>query len=140
MVDSGHITVDVELADAADDNGVAAQKVVSLKRRNEYASGKVAVVSGTCGIVRVAINLNSLAYKDAAGNAVSFSSVKRLVLQADPGAFLFRSVFSFPYGCSIGEPCVVSDFSPGSLPAGGYAVSSTAFDSTASFTLVLYGT
>lgn len=140
MVGSGHITVDVELADAADDNGVAAQKVVSLKRRNEYASGKVAIVSGTCSQIRVSINPASLTYTDAAGNPVAFSGVRRLVLQAEPGAFLYRSFFGFPYGCSMGEPCVVSDFTPDTLPVGGYSIASTSVTSTASFTLVIYGT
>ena len=140
MVDSGHITIDVELADTADDNGVAAQKVVSLKRRNEYASGKVAIVSGTCSQIRVSINPASLSYADAAGNPVSFSGVARLVLHAEPGAFLYRSFFGFPYGCSMGEPCVVSEFTQATLPVGGYSIGSTSVNSTASFTLVIYGT
>lgn len=140
MIDSGYIAVAVELADAADDNGVAAQKVVSLNRRDEYSSGKVAVVSGTCSFIRVSINPASLTYEDAAGNAVSFSGVRRLVLQAEPGAFLYRSFFGFPYGCSMGEPCVVSEVTPAALPFGGYSIASTSVTATASFTLVLYGT
>ena len=138
MVDSGHITVDVELVDSAEESGVTAQKVVSLSRRDEYSSGKVAVVTGTCGTARLVINPLSLPYQDAANNVVSLESVRRIVLYAEPGAFLYRGIFVFPFGCSRGEPCVTSEYSE-FPPAQGYAVSSLP-GTTSSFTLILYGT
>ena len=63
-----------------DTDGTTSLKIVSLKSTEEYTTGKVAVLTGTAGTSAVSFSsLGATTYKDASGNAVSFSGVRRLL-------------------------------------------------------------
>jgi hypothetical protein len=137
MALQGRINVDVLFHDT---DGTASLKVVSLEGSTEYATGKVAVVTGTVGTTRVTISPASLTYKDAAGDVVSFASVRRIAFQASgpPVALIRGGLASNISAWSVNDVCVVSESLSGSLVAGGYGVATTA--GTASYTMVIYGT
>ena len=136
MAIDGRITVDVLFHDT---DGTASLKVVSLEDSTEHTSGKVAIVTGTCGTTRVTIDPASLTYKDAAGDTVAFTSVRRIAFKASgPPVALIRGGLSAAISAwSVGDLCVVSEQLSGSIVVGNYGLLTTA--GTASYTLVLYG-
>ena len=132
MALDGRITVDVLFHDT---DGTASLKVVSLEDSQSYASGKVAIVTGTCGTAAVTIDPTDLAYVQADGQAAQLTSVSRIILNtanvirvaqgdantgmrgwASNGASLLHLVFSSTNSISLGTTA-----------------------GTASYTLVLYG-
>ena len=135
MAIDGRINVDVLFHDT---DGTTSLKVVSLEDAAAYTSGKVAIVTGTCGTSATTITLAAAGYKDASGADVTFSSLSRLA---------FSATGSTPVKCSeaTGDLVVFSDGGrvcvTGVKPSGSaveIAVDATA--GTASYTLVLYGT
>jgi len=72
----GVISIDVKFTDSTTSSGVSSLKTISLRDATEYSSGKVAIVTGTCGTAGVTINPAALTYKDASGAAVSMSAVR----------------------------------------------------------------
>jgi hypothetical protein len=107
--------------------------VVSLERSKEYATGKVAIVSGTAGTAAVTVSIAPSTYKDAAGLAVSVTAARQFVFLAS-GA---------PCRCEQDYIKVESaDSVPCASRANGFDddfyVQTTA--GTASYTLVIYGT
>ena len=135
---NGRIIVDSQFTDTASSTGVSSTKAVALQTSNEYTSGKVAVVSGTCGTSAVTITLASPGYTAASGSAVSFSSVSRVVFSAT-GATLVRCV-----GGATGKPLVMSRAEQGAVSEVGSTetslqVSVDATAGTSSYTLVMYG-
>jgi hypothetical protein len=75
----GRINVDVLFHDK---DGTASLKVVSLQDSQAYTSGKVAIVSGTCGTSAVTIQVAPTAYRDASGALVSFFEIERFVIKS----------------------------------------------------------
>jgi hypothetical protein len=76
MALDGRITVDVLFQDT---DGTTSLKVVSLEDTTQYGAGKVAFVTGTAGTAAVTVaNSFSLPYRNAAGDLVTFSTVKRV--------------------------------------------------------------
>lgn len=65
MAIDGRINVDVLFHDT---DGTASLKVVSLEGSTSHTSGKVAIVTGTCGTSQQSISTAS--YRDAAGQEV----------------------------------------------------------------------
>jgi hypothetical protein len=138
MAIDGRINVDVLFHDT---DGTASLKVVSLEDTTAYTTGKVAIVTGTCGTAAVAIT-DGLSYKDAAGNVVTFNSpIRRAAFSANPAANIVGTGASAGAGsasrnnqAAVVETLVQNAYSL----ASGFSVSTTA--GTASFTLVLYGT
>jgi hypothetical protein len=62
-----------------DKDGTASLKVVSLQDSKAYTTGKVAVITGTAGTAQVSFaSIGTTSYKNAAGDAVSFSAVQRV--------------------------------------------------------------
>jgi len=77
MAINGRIGVDAVFHDT---DGTTSLKIVSLQSTQEYTTGKVAILTGTAGTSAVSFsNLGATTYKDASGNAVSFSGVRRLL-------------------------------------------------------------
>jgi hypothetical protein len=135
---AGRIAIDVNFADSSDATGVQSLKKILLVDTSSYSSGKVALVTGTVGTAAITINTANLspAYRDAAGQAVSFASVSRIAFECtrdcvaqDEGQFLNRLR------------------SNNQLAVGNWTQVGTAIEleaqftsGTASYTLVLYGT
>jgi hypothetical protein len=75
----GRIAIDVNFTDTSTAGGASSVKKISLVDTTAYSSGKVAIVTGTCGTAGVTINPAALTYKDASGAAVSMSAVRLAV-------------------------------------------------------------
>jgi hypothetical protein len=134
MAINGRINVDVLFHDT---DGTTSLKVVSLEGATEYTSGKVAIVSGTCGTAALNISIPPTGYKDAAGNASTLSLPSRVAFSAtgsnrvqltDADAL---SLFSKGGSVSVSDKAASDD---------NLSVQVTGTAGTASFTLVLYGT
>ena len=133
---SGSISVSVEFRDTTTSAGVQALKTIALRDGTEYTSGKVAIVTGTCGTAEVSISVAPTTYKDAAGNAVSFASVSRIAFAASPEAKMAEPGQGTLV--SRGNRVCVTDAEVDG--AGGEAISINTFAGTASYTIVIYGT
>ena len=137
MALDGRITVDVLFHDT---DGTASLKVVSLEDSQEYTSGKVAIVTGTCGTALIAAaSVAPSTYRDASGSIVSFSAVTRAAFSATPAARALQegSASDAPRLFSAGGSVAVSDMDPEEDNISDWFVQTTA--GTASYTLVLYG-
>jgi len=137
MAIDGRITCDVLFHDT---DGTASLKVVSLEDSTEYTSGKVAIVTGTCGTTEVTVDAAPSSYSDASGSTVSFSSVSRVVLSASPHARAFQEGVSSdaPRLFSAGGQPACCNTDPSEQNDASWFVQTTA--GTASYTIVLYGT
>ena len=137
MAIDGRITVDVLFHDT---DGTASLKVVSLEDSTEYTTGKVLIVTGTCGTsLVVAASVAPSTYRDASGSILSFSAVTRAAFSATPAARALQegSGTTAPRLFSTGGSIAVSDMDPEEDNQVDWQVQTTA--GTASYTLVLYG-
>jgi len=137
MALDGRITVDVLFHDT---DGTASLKVVSLEDSQSYASGKVAIVTGTCGTALIAAaSVAPSTYRDASGSIVSFTAVTRAAFSATPAARALQegSAEDAPRLFSAGGSVAVSDMDPEEDNQSDWFVQTTS--GTASYTLVLYG-
>ena len=137
MALDGRITVDALFHDT---DGTASLKVVSLEDSQEYTSGKVLIVTGTCGTTALtATSVAPSTYRDASGSIVSFTAVTRAAFSATPAARALQegSASDAPRLFSAGGSVAVSDMNPEEDNQSDWFVQTTA--GTASYTLVLYG-
>lgn len=127
-----------------DKDGDAALRVVSLSSSESYASGNVAVVSGTCGTTAVTIDFSQ--YKTAAGDAAAagdWPAVIRLAFSASPAGIMETSgnIAAMSVGSKAGEvACVSNPGFAGSTPDLDPVVTVKAVSGTASYTVVIVGT
>lgn len=130
----GRIAVDVAFSDSSAGTGVQSLKRLVLTSTDAYSTGKVAVVSGTCGTAAVAVAVAPSTYKDSSGVAVSFASVSRFAFAASAAAVCSEADGE---GVAItgGNRVAISDGRSGGT--GGFNVS--AYAGTASYTLIIYG-
>ena len=131
MAIDGRINVDVLFHDT---DGTTSLKVVSLEDSTAYTTGKVAIVTGTCGTTLVQIDVApATTYRNAAGSVVSFTGVQRFSFSATGSPARLQQDY-VAVESSAGRVCVSN--------ANGFddqfSVRTTA--GTASYTLVLYGT
>jgi hypothetical protein len=134
---SGRIAIDVEFTDKTSVDGAQSLRTVALRNANEYATGKVAVVTGTVGTAQQSISLVGI--RDASGQQIAFSSVTRVAMQSS-GVQVRYLVSSLPEVVALAasdEMSVGSVLSP-FLSLSNHRLRTTS--GTASFTLVLYGT
>ena len=131
----GRIAVDVSFADSATSSGVQSLKRITLTSTDSYTTGKVALVSGTCGTAAVAVAVAPSTYSDSSGFAVSFATVTRFAFAASAAA-VCSEVAGAGVAVSGGSRVSVSDSRSGGTA--GFNVS--AYSGTASYTLVVYGT
>ena len=131
----GRIAVDVSFADSATSSGVQSLKRITLTSTDAYVTGKVALVSGTCGTAAVAVTVAPSTYNDSSGSAVSFATVTRFAFAASAAAVCSEAAGA-GVAISGGSRVSVSDSRSGGTA--GFNVS--AYSGTASYTLVIYGT
>lgn len=131
----GRIAIDVAFSDSAASTGTQSLKRLVLTSTDAYASGKVALVAGTCGTAAVAIAVAPSTYKDSSGSAVSFATVTRFAFAASAAAVCSEAAGS-GVAISGGSRVAVSDSRNGGTA--GFNVS--AHSGTASYSLVIYGT
>jgi hypothetical protein len=136
---SGSIAVNVEFRDSTSVANVQSLKTISLRDTKDYATGKVAIVSGTVGTTAVELwspgdGISFGGYKNAAGNAVTLGSVSRIALRASGNGARVEDIdlgvielLSVNNEVSIGNNI-------------GQTLSIAAIDGTSAFTAVLYGT
>ena len=132
MAIDGRINVDVLFHDT---DGTTSLKVVSLEDSTAYTTGKVAIVTGTCGTATVTINVAPSTYRDASGALVSLASVERIAFAATPGANIDTGQRT-----SGGDNVITSrngQVSIVDVPSVSWVYTTAG---TASYTLVLYGT
>lgn len=133
----GRITVDCLFHDKA---GTAALKVVSLESSTAYTTGKVAVITGTCGTALVQINTNPCdTYRGADGEVVSFGiGVQKVAFSATNFSHLRNTEVEGFVLLSNGGSVAVTDFGTDANNLFVNAVPGMA--ATASYTILLYGT
>lgn len=131
----GRIAVDVSFADTATSSGVQSLKKITLVDTTAYATGKVAIVAGTCGTAAVTISTTPTVYRDSSGSLVSFAALERVAFSATPSATVDVQQRNNGGDNSItsrnGQISVVDS------PAVSFVYTTAG---TASYTLVLYGT
>jgi len=130
----GRIAVDVSFSDSTSATGVQSLKRLAVNSTDAYSTGKVAVLTGTCGTAAVAVAVSPSVYKDSSGAAVSFSSVSRFAFAASADAVCSEAVGS-AVAVTGGNRVALSDSRSGGTA--GFNVS--AYSGTASYTLVVYG-
>jgi len=132
MAITGRINVDVLFHDT---DGTTSLKVVSLDDSTEYTTGKVAIVTGTCGTTAVTVATAPSVYKDASGTAVSFSTIERVAFSSPTLAYLDCGQRG-----QAGDNAVAARNGKASVvdtPAITFVYTTAG---TASYTLVIYGT
>lgn len=134
----GRIAVDVQFSDSTTADGVQSLKTLTLQDATEYASGKVAIVTGTVGTAAQTISLTQ-SYKDAAGNFVSFSSVNRFAFRGTPGVSLYSGFTIFGASKNNAVSVVSNPISGDALSLLQITASNAGTAGTASYTLVIYG-
>jgi hypothetical protein len=129
----GRINVDVLFHDK---DGTASLKVVSLQDSRAYTSGKVAIVSGTCGTSAVTIQVAPTAYRDSSGVLVSFFEIQRFVIKSGTSGLVVNnpSVRVDANGLSVVSNATGDFDDPAQLPT----VRTQA--GTSSYTIAMYGT
>lgn len=127
----GRIAVDVQFTDSTTSEGVQSLKSITLQDATEYTTGKVAIVTGTCGTAVIQVTTSPTTYRNADGQIVSFANVERVVCKATRPC-------SFGHGIAdCGEQTFCAFGSSGTFNVD-VAPNYTA--GTASYTIVLYGT
>lgn len=131
----GRIAIDVAFSDSTSSTGTQSLKRLVLTSTDAYTSGKVALLSGTCGTAAVAIAVAPSTYKDSSGAAVSFATVTRFAFAASAAAVCSEAAGA-GVAISGGSRVAVCDSRNGGTA--GFNVS--AYSGTASYSLVIYGT
>ena len=134
----GRIAIDVSFADSATSDGVQSLKKISLTDTTSYTTGKVAIVTGTCGTAAVNLDVFSLAYKNAAGDSVSLTPQRIMFSASGSSPVVAKAAISDdPYLISQNNEVCVSRWGDSSISVDVFV---DAESGTASYTLVLYGT
>ena len=131
----GRIAVDVQFTDSTTSAGVHSLKTITLQDATEYTTGKVAVITGTCGTAAVTVATSPSVYRNSAGLLVSFATIERVAFSASLNATIDVQQRSAGGDNSItsrdGQVAVVD------TPAITFVYTTAG---TASYTLVIYGT
>lgn len=134
----GRFSIDVSFADTST-TGSQNAKVISLIDVTSYTSGKVAIVTGTCGTAAVSINVATSTYRASDGNLVGFTTgVTRYAFASDSTTghyFEPLNVESVIFSKSSRPG--VSDCLPETTS---FTVSAAGTAGTAVYTAVFYGT
>jgi hypothetical protein len=132
---SGRIAIDVEFLDRTTTAAGSSLNTITIRDATEYATGKVAIIAGTCGTSAVTVATALEAYRDAAGAAVTFATLERVAFSSPTLAYFDceqRGIGSDNIIASRNGEVTVVD-----TPSVTFVYTTAG---TASFTLVLYGT
>lgn len=132
----GRIAVDVSFADKSEASGVQSLKKISLTDAQAYTTGKVAILTGTCGTAASLVSWTFPAYTNAGGEAVSMTNLRRVVFSATP--YARANVGLTRVGTSLNGELSAMSFIGADIVVSEVSVACTS--GTASYTLVLYGT
>jgi hypothetical protein len=135
MAIDGRINVDVLFHDT---DGTTSLKVVSLEDSTAYTTGKVAIVTGTCGTTEVSVSISPGTYRDASGAIVNFTSVSRFAFAATPGGRALQEGEDGSGSAVVSRDGQLAIASPLQSSSDDFFVYSIA--GTASYMLVIYGT
>jgi hypothetical protein len=136
----GRFGIDVLFTDSTVAGGAKSLKTITLQHAAEYDTGKIAVVSGTCGTAVVSVPVAPTTYRNAAGNLVSFASVSRVAFSASGAAMVACdgsggcgdndwTIYSRAGQVAVSEAVETASFSINVMGTAG----------TAAYTLVMYG-
>ena len=128
----GRFQIDVLFHDVGGANSL---KVLSLESGDAVSSGKVALITGTVGTSSVTISRQPAPYTAADGGIVTFATVERVALQADPHVELTTSTTKtyFASGNRVG----VYELTGSERTASTFSVRTTT--GTATYSLLVYG-
>ena len=131
----GRIAIDVAFSDTTSGTGVQSLKRLALTSTDAYSTGKVALVTGTCGTAAVAVAVAPSTFRDSSGSVVSFATVSRFAFSASAPAVCSESA-GVAVAVSDGNRVAVGDSRNGGTA--GFNVS--AYSGTASYSLLILGT
>ena len=136
----GRFAIDVQFQDTTTKSGAQSLKTIALQHATEYAFGKVAILTGTCGTATVTLPISPTAYRDSAGDVVSFASISRVAFAAD-GANMVACDGSG--GCGVNDWTIYSRAGQiavsEAVETSSFVVNVVGTAGTSSYTLVLYG-
>lgn len=130
MTISGRINVDALVHDTS---GTTSLKVLSVDSSDSLTTGKVAIVSGTCGTASVSIAVAPSVYVDSSGTAATFATVSRVVIEGT-AALKFTAPSVTAYSSSTN--CAAFALSGHTTSA----VNIAAVSGTATYSIILVGT
>jgi len=138
MAVSGTINVSASFIDSSTETSSESTKKITLASADLYESGKVAVVSGTCGTVPVTVPVNLTTYRNASGQLVAMNDATRAAFSASGERFVelvpndkARLLISRRSSVSVSDIF-------GTLNDAGFSVSVLDTAGTSAWTLVLY--
>ena len=130
MTISGRLSVDALVHDTTSTTSL---KALSLESSESVTTGKVAIVTGTCGTSAVSSAVAPSVYVDSAGSAVTFATVTRVVLQ---GTAALKFTASSVTAYSGTTQCAAFALNSHTTAA----VNVAAVTGTATYTIMLVGT
>lgn len=136
---SGSIAVAVEFRNSTTSTGVQSLKTIEMRDTTAYATGKVAIVSGTVGTTGVELwsqggGIGFGGYRDATGQLVTLGSVSRIAMRGSSGngTVIEDTDLGIVELLSISNRVAVGDNI-------GQTLLVRCLDGTSSFSAVLYG-
>lgn len=131
----GRIAVDASFSDLTTGTGNQSLKRLALTSTDAYSTGKVVLVTGTCGTAAVAVAVAPSTYRDSSGAVVSLATVSRFAFSASAPAVCSEAA-GVAVAVSDGSRVAVGDSRNGGTA--GFNVS--AYSGTASYSLLILGT
>ncbi len=138
----GRIAVDVGFSDSTSSTGTQSLKRLSLASTDNYTTGKVAIVTGTCSTNAVSIGFSPTTYKDASGTAVSFTKVNRISFAATASGSAYARCADWNVDVAVFSSAGRVAVTDVDVAQGGntFTVNVAGTSGTATYTLVMYGT
>lgn len=131
----GRIAVDASFSDLTTGTNSQSLKRLAVTSTDAYSTGKVALVTGTCGTAAVSVAVAPSTFRDSSGSVVSFATVSRFAFSASAPAVCSEAA-GVAVAVSDGNRVAVGDSRNGGTA--GFNVS--AYSGTASYSLVIVGT
>lgn len=131
----GRIAVDASFSDLTTGTNSQSLKRLAVTSTDAYSTGKVALVTGTCGTAAVAVAVAPSTFRDSSGAMVSFATVSRFAFSASAPAVCSEAA-GVAVAVSDGNRVAVGDSRNGGTA--GFNVS--AYSGTASYSLLILGT
>jgi hypothetical protein len=138
---SGQFSLSLQFSDSTTATNLSSLKSITLAEESDYSTVKVAIVSGTIGTASVSIwaagtvSLNGTTYRDAAGDAVSLSSVSRAWFQNSSS----QSAILADEDLQVWSLLSKNNEVMSSANDGGTSIGVRTLSGTAAVTVVLYG-